>query len=979
MNQRSPNWLALYKYLTTSPRACLRQGKVLTSLWLAGLLLGNLMLQAQAPWPAVTQTAKPWTRWWWQGSAVNKTELTYLMQEYRKVGLGGLEITPIYGVRGAEQQFIPFLSPQWVSMLEYTLQEAKRLNLGIDMATGTGWPFGGPWVTPTDACKNVNLKTWTLKGGEQLNDKITFTQQPLIRTVSGKQVEIQTLTYPIATNKNLQEYAFDQVRYEKQLPVTLLMAYNEQGESLDLTSKVSADGTLNWKAPAGNWTLYALFQGWHGKMVERAAPGGEGDVIDHFNLPALQHYLQYFDKALAGKNIKGIRSFFNDSYEVDDARGQANWTPDMLREFHQRRGYDLRTVLPALYGKDTQEKNERVLSDYRQTISELLLEKFTTPWRNWARAKGALVRNQSHGSPANILDLYGAIDIPETEGTDILRFKFATSAAHVLGKPLASAEAATWLNEHFQSSLGEVKWALDKYFIGGVNHIFYHGTNYSPQNEPWPGWLFYAAVHFHPSNPFWKDFATLNQYVARCQSFLQAGKPDNDVLLYFPIYDRLAEPGRDLLHHFDGMEGFEHTDFKHCAAWMLENGYAFDIFSDKQLQQVKNNGAALLSGGNTYKTILLAETKFLPIETLQKLLSLAQNGATIIMHKALPADVPGYRTLEKRQAAFKALLAQLKFTTADGVQQAVMGKGKLILGDDLQQLLTVARVPQETMAAQGLQCIRRSITGGKYYFITNTGKQSVDGWVNISTAAEHITLFDPMQEKRGSAHVKQAGGQTAVYLQLNPGESCVLQTSTTPPGGAAYPYYATTGTPVTIEGNWRVSFINGGPVLPAPLTISKLTSWTAWADDLKRFAGTASYKISFPRPTHAASAGAPTGEAAFLLDLGNVQESAEVFLNGKRIATLIGPVYQVVLPKDALADNNELEILVTNGMANRIADMDKRGTPWKKFYNTNFPSRLPANRGSDGIFTAAKWEPKAAGLLSEVTLIPIAYMDKRRP
>jgi hypothetical protein len=87
-----------------------------------------------------------------------------------------------------------------------------------------------------------------------------------------------------------------------------------------------------------------------------------------------------------------------------------------------------------------------------------------------------LIRNQSHGSPANILDLYGAIDIPETEGTDILRFKFATSTAHVLGKPLASAEAATWLDEHFQSSLGDVKLALDKYFIGGVNHIFYHGT-----------------------------------------------------------------------------------------------------------------------------------------------------------------------------------------------------------------------------------------------------------------------------------------------------------------------------------------------------------------------------------------------------------------------------------------------------------------------------------------------------------------------
>ncbi|WP_315817779.1 glycosyl hydrolase [Paraflavitalea speifideaquila] len=113
----------------------------------ACLIFACTLTHAQVKWPAITPTAKPWTRWWWQGSAVNKTDVQLLMQQYQQAGLGGLEITPIYGVRGAEQQFIPFLSPQWVSMLEYTLQQAKSLRLGIDLATGTGWPFGGPWVT----------------------------------------------------------------------------------------------------------------------------------------------------------------------------------------------------------------------------------------------------------------------------------------------------------------------------------------------------------------------------------------------------------------------------------------------------------------------------------------------------------------------------------------------------------------------------------------------------------------------------------------------------------------------------------------------------------------------------------------------------------------------------------------------------------------------------------------------------------------
>src|SRR5262249_45922972 len=139
---------------------------------------------------------------------------------------------------------------------------------------------------------------------------------------------------------------------------------------------------------------------------------------------------------------------------------------------------------------------------------------------------------------------------------------------------------------HFLSSWGDVKKAIDLYFLGGVNHIFYHGTEYSPKEAPWPGWLFYAAVHFQPTNPQWKDFHTLNEYITRVQSFVQQGRPDNDVLLYYPIVDRYSEPGTVLLQHFDGMErNFEKTEFEHVSKWMLESGYSFDFFSDRQLQQ----------------------------------------------------------------------------------------------------------------------------------------------------------------------------------------------------------------------------------------------------------------------------------------------------------------------------------------------------------------------------------------------------------
>jgi hypothetical protein len=115
--------------------------------------------------------------------------------------------------------------------------------------------------------------------------------------------------------------------------------------------------------------------------------------------------------------------------------------------------------------------------------------------------------------------------------------------------------------------------------------------------------------------------------------------------------------------------------------------------------------------------------------------------------------------------------------------------------------------------------------------------------------------------------------------------------------------------------------------------------------------------------------------AQYRLDLGTVHETAEVWLNGRRIAGLIGPGFSTVIPGRWLKENNRMMIIVTNGMANRIAWMDKQGIAWKKFYNTNFPSRLPQNRGADGIFTAAKWAPRISGLAGPVTIQPLQVMQ----
>jgi hypothetical protein len=188
-----------------------------------------------------------------------------------------------------------------------------------------------------------------------------------------------------------------------------------------------------------------------------------------------------------------------------------------------------------------------------------------------------------------------------------------------------------------------------------------------------------------------------------------------------------------------------------------------------------------------------------------------------------------------------------------------------------------------------------------------------------------------------------------------------VQTSSAKPTGNKFPYTETAGDAIAITGNWQLKFLSGGPVLPQTTTVSNLQSWTALTvDGVKEFSGTAQYSLQFNKPSVAAD--------AWLLNLGDVKESAEIILNGKKIATLIGPVYTVTIPAVQLKPINQLQVIVTNGMANRIIDLEKRGVQWKKFYNVNMPARLAENRGTDGLFTAVKWQPKPSGLIGPVTI-----------
>ena len=814
--------------------------KTLSIIFLACCSISAALAQS---WPLPQNEARAGTRWWWLGSAVDKENLEWNLSEYARAGIGAVEITPLYGVKGNDKNNISFLSPEWMQALKTVQDIAKPLGIEVDMNCGTGWPFGGPHISLDQAACKAIFKDTVINGVKTYNVEIGRTKQ----------------------------------------------------------------------------------------KVKRAAPGGEGWVVDHFDRDAVSHYLNRFEQAFAKSGVPYPHTFFNDSYEVY----KANWTPTLFEEFQKRRGYDLRTKLPELLGEV--DDGNQVLCDYRETLSDMLLENFTQQWVSWSHKHGVKVRNQAHGSPANLLDLYAAVDIPEIEGfglsefgikglrkdpgmtkknfSDVSMLKYASSAAHVTGKPFTSSETFTWLTEHFRTSLSQMKPDLDLMFTCGVNHVYFHGSCYTPKNDVWPGWKFYASVDMSPTNSIWRDAPYLMKYIERCQSFLQLGQPDNDFLVYLPVRDMWHQRGprnddakweskdrrggEDLLMQFDIHTMDEKApQFIKSILAIDSLGYDCDYISDRQLAKVRiENGLLVTEGGTRYRALI----------------------------------IPSNTTIDSR---LQKLLAPLNDNVIKGESSEAMAKfGKA--------------EPMKTEL--GLRAIRRKTADGWHYFIVNLTPKDIKGDVELAVPFKGATWFNPMNGDIKTASV--IGGK--LYIDLKSGESRILQTSSETKTAAAV--RAQEPEDIEIKGPWMLSFTEESPRVEGTFRLDTLQTWEGLSDAAAITMGTGVYTTTF-------KLSAKQAKKRWSINLGDVRESARVYLNGEFLGCAWAVPYILDCGNALKKGKNELRIEVTNLPANRIADLDRKGVEWRKFNEINV---VDINYKKT---TYAHWSPMPSGLNSKVIL-----------
>ncbi|MGV8827272.1 MAG: alpha-L-rhamnosidase [Breznakibacter sp.] len=917
------------------------------------ILFGGIALEFAAQktsWPPVDSCMKPASRWWWMGSAVDKDNLAFNISEYAAKGMGGLEITPIYGVQDNDHNDIPFLSDRWMEMYDHTVSEAAKYGMKIDMNTGTGWPFGGPHVTMSDAATKVLFEKFQLQGGEMLNADVVVSDP--------KQKTVATFSK--------------------------LMAFSDGGERLDLTSKV-VDNKLDWEAPAGRWNLIAVFNGKTFQKVKRAAPGGEGYVMDHFSKTAVNNYLSVFTQAFGRSNATYPNSFFNDSYEVYGA----DWTPDLFAEFEKRRGYRLEMFLPEFLAEERNDMVSRIISDYRQTLGELLLENFTQQWTAWANSHGSTTRNQAHGSPGNLVDIYAAVDIPECESfgisdfhikglrvdsvrkindADLSMLKFASSAAHITGKPFVSSETFTWLTEHFRTSLSQMKPDLDLLFSAGVNHVFFHGTTYSPKEAQWPGWKFYASVDMSPTNSIWRDSKGFFDYVTRCQSFLQYGKPDCDFLLYFPVFDIWHnQGGRLMLFDIHKMQS-RAPEFISAVNGIINSGYDVDYISDNYLHLTKTEGRNLVTvGGTRYKAIVVPGANFMPLASIQHLFQLAKDGATVVFLDNFPTDIPGFHNLEQRKKELE-LYRKNEFGADDFQNTDVRqyGRGRIITGSDYLSTLQACGIPGEEMKSKyGLHYIRRANEDGHHYFVSALQGDDTQAWIRLAVDAKSVMFFNPLDGTSGLANTRMRDGKCEVLLQLESGESIIIKTfNKRLVGVPRWNYGKPQNASIVIDRGWKMKLVDGLPLVSTEFSLDKLVSWTDLGNpDLKRNMGTALYSVEIDLPKEHAD--------DWELNLGDVRESARLRVNGQEVAILWSVPFKANVGKYLKVGRNLIEVEVTNLPANRIADYDRNKVPWRMFKEINLV-KLNYEKGD-----FSGWSVVPSGLLGPVVLTPLKKLNKK--
>jgi hypothetical protein len=680
-----------------------------------------------------------------------------------------------------------------------------------------------------------------------------------------------------------------------------------KSEIVDLTARMSADGTLDWTPPSGRWTILRFGYSLTGVTNHPASPEGTGLEVDKLNHDDVKLYMEtYLDnyksavEPLMGK--RGLRYVINDSWEA----GTQNWTDDMFAEFTKRRGYDPRPWMPVLTGRivENSQASDQFLWDFRLTLSDLLAENHYDQITQMLHDRGMGHYGESHESGRAFIgdgmEVKRTNDVPmsamwtqkpgvnkELYGYDA-DIRESASVAHIYGQNLVAAESMTASSGAWAWSPWTLKPTADKEMAMGLNRFVIHTSVHQPLLDRQPGISLGPFGQWFTRNETWAEIAKpWTAYLARSCYLLQQGTFVGDVAYFYGEDSNITAIYAD---HFPD----------------VPTGYNYDyINADALIHQLSfSDGKLVTPSGMSYRVLALdPRSQHMSLPVLRKIRDLVVAGATVVGSK--PTDTP---SLADDQNEFNAIVAQIWGGT---------GMGKVDtrnLGDVLGSLKVEPDFEYTKLQPDSeVLFVHRKLRDSDLYYVDSRQDRAQQIEATFRVTGKEPELWHADTGTAEPASYRIVGDRTTVPLHLAPWETVFVvfrnatsATSRTLPGRSEQRL-------TTIEGPWEVAFQpNRGA--PPKITLDRLTSWSENADaGVKYFSGTGTYTKTLD-----ASRNWFTPGNRVWIDLGDVANLAEVSLNGKPLGVVWKKPYRVDVTGALKPGSNQLEIKVTDLWRNRI-------------------------------------------------------------
>ena len=956
--------------------------------------------------------ARPRAYWNWLNGDVTKEGLTRDLEEARDKGLGGLLMWDTEAMKNPDG-FVPagppFMGDESVGFIHHTINEAKRLEMDLGLICASGWNSGGTWVPPEMASKNLFSAGVIVAGPGQVRQKLPFPEVPLECPKGDDGLPLWYMDVVVLAWPDSKE-----------------MVIPDLSDVINLNDKF-CDGELVWEVPDGDWQVVRFVCSNNGQQLIAASPNSKGLFIDFLDPEATRFHFEYIFERLGlqkgGDPGSPLKTLDDDSMELYEG---IQWTTKFSDWFKEQHGYDLLPWLPALMGWtiNNEDDSGRFQYDYRKTVSDLLIFSHYTTGTKLCSEYG-LERVAEAGGPGppvwgtcpvDALKALGNVDIPRGEfwmgnPRNLFLIKEIASAAHIYGKPYVDAESwTTW--RRWRDGPFARKVLVDRAFCEGLNRITYHGYSHSPLEEGYPGRSYHAGVDMNPKVVWWSKARPFMDYLGRCCHMLQQGLYVADVAYYYgdqapnfwPMYHDVPEK--------PGLKG-------------LGSGYEYDVVNTDVIMNRMSvqDGRITLPDGMSYRILVLPEKNDIPLEVLQKMEKLVSAGACIIGPK--PSHVPGFSDYEKRTKALRKLAGKM-WGDCNGTSTKVnsYGRGKVVWGYTPQQWLELESVGpdflcQDSELASDFDFIHRQTKHSDIYFIRNKTTNPVSTQCLFRVYNRTPRIWDPTDGSIEKQFVYKTGdGGTSLPVRLPPGGSVFVVFDKEVGSGSfasiirrdeeSYPdlpkenmvavtdnsatilcwqngSYLLTGregqeeliqvndvpAPHVLGGDWHVEFDPEWGA-PAEVRLAELISWTDFADEgVKYYSGTGSYHKTFDVPEEWLGS-----ERHVHLDLGDVYELAEIYVNGQSAGIVWKPPFRADISSFLKPGNNQLKIEVMNLWINRLSG-DMKLPEHKRFTRSNIKSDY-----STYYSPAEPWHEETSGLLGPVRLLSslqvLVNSDKRK-